>query len=157
MALQSVSTKPHPSSREVLLAAATRLRTEVGKRIVGQQPVVEEILIALLAGGHVLLVGVPFVVLMSTIFAPLLGLAKVAAPFACPSGYERAYVKYWTESAGGTNFSVRQTRLFVKTEAPTSWGPLVTYVEGEAKGVRLRRCRESPTVRRRLPFPRPSW
>ncbi len=50
----------------------------------------------------VLLVGVPFVVLMFTIFAPLLGLAKVAAPFACPSGYERAYVKYWSESTGGT-------------------------------------------------------
>jgi len=46
-------------SREELLAAATRLRTEVGKRIVGQEVVVEEILIALLAGGHVLLVGVP--------------------------------------------------------------------------------------------------
>lgn len=38
------------------------------------------------------------------------------------------------ESAGGTNFSVRQTRLFVKTEAPTSWGPLVTYVEGDFFG-----------------------
>ena len=59
MALQSVSSKPQPTSREDLLAAATRLRTEIGKRIVGQQPVVEEILIALLAGGHVLLVGVP--------------------------------------------------------------------------------------------------
>ena len=59
MALQSVSAKPHPSSREDLLAAASRLRTEVGKRIVGQEAVVEEILIALLAGGHVLLVGVP--------------------------------------------------------------------------------------------------
>lgn len=50
----------------------------------------------------VLLVGLPLVVLMFTVFAPLLGLAKVAAPFACPSGYEKAYVKYWTESAGGT-------------------------------------------------------
>src|SRR6187401_2946003 len=61
MALQSVAAKTHPSpsSREELLAAATRLRTEVGKRIVGQEAVVEEILIALLAGGHVLLVGVP--------------------------------------------------------------------------------------------------
>ena len=59
MALQSVSAKAHSSSREDLLAAATRLRTEVGKRIVGQEAVVEEILIALLAGGHVLLVGVP--------------------------------------------------------------------------------------------------
>src|SRR4051812_11777165 len=59
MALQSVSTKPHAGSREDLLAAATRLRTEVGKRIVGQETVMEEILIALLAGGHALLVGVP--------------------------------------------------------------------------------------------------
>ena len=58
MALQSVPMKSH-LLREELLAAATRLRTEVGKRIVGQEAVVEEILIALLAGGHVLLVGVP--------------------------------------------------------------------------------------------------
>jgi MoxR-like ATPase len=59
MALQSVSAKSHASSREDLLGAASKLRAEVGKRIVGQEAVVEEILMALLAGGHVLLVGVP--------------------------------------------------------------------------------------------------
>ena len=59
MALQSVSAKAHASSREDLLAAASRLRAEVGKRIVGQEDVIEEILMALLAGGHALLVGVP--------------------------------------------------------------------------------------------------
>ena len=36
-----------------------RLRAEVGRRIVGQQDVVDEILMALVAGGHALLVGVP--------------------------------------------------------------------------------------------------
>ena len=35
------------------------------------------------------------------------------------------------EGAGQTNFSVKQTRLFLKTETPTSWGPFVTYVEGD--------------------------
>src|SRR5688572_9921228 len=59
MALQSVSAKSHSLAREDLLEAASRLRTEVGKRIVGQELVVEEILMALLAGGHALLVGVP--------------------------------------------------------------------------------------------------
>ena len=59
MALQSISTKAHGASREELLEAASRLRTEVGKRIVGQEAVIEEILMALLAGGHALLVGVP--------------------------------------------------------------------------------------------------
>ncbi|HEV7594310.1 MAG TPA: AAA family ATPase, partial [Gemmatimonadaceae bacterium] len=54
-----MSSKVHGSSREDLLAAASRLRAEVGKRIVGQEPVIEEILMALLAGGHALLVGVP--------------------------------------------------------------------------------------------------
>ena len=44
---------------EVLLAAVQRLRAEVGKRVVGQQAVVDEILMALVAGGHALLVGVP--------------------------------------------------------------------------------------------------
>ena len=59
MALQSVTAKVHASSREDLLGAASRLRAEVGKRIVGQETVIDEILMALLAGGHALLVGVP--------------------------------------------------------------------------------------------------
>jgi len=58
MALQSVSPKSL-SSREELLGAAARLRSEVARRIVGQETVIEEILMALLAGGHALLVGVP--------------------------------------------------------------------------------------------------
>jgi MoxR-like ATPase len=59
MALQSVTAKSHDLSREELLAAAARLRAEVARRIVGQEVVIEEILMALLAGGHALLVGVP--------------------------------------------------------------------------------------------------
>ena len=59
MALQSVSAKSLETSREELLGAAARLRAEVAKRIVGQEVVIEEILMALLAGGHALLVGVP--------------------------------------------------------------------------------------------------
>ena len=38
---------------------AARLRDELGRAIIGQQAVVEEILIAFFAGGHVLLRGVP--------------------------------------------------------------------------------------------------
>jgi MoxR-like ATPase len=48
-----------PRSMESLIAAVQRLRGEVGKRVVGQQAVVDEILMALVAGGHALLVGVP--------------------------------------------------------------------------------------------------
>jgi MoxR-like ATPase len=59
MALQSVTAKSHELSREELLGAAARLRAEVARRIVGQEIVIEEILMALLAGGHALLVGVP--------------------------------------------------------------------------------------------------
>jgi len=44
---------------ESLLASAGRLRSEVGKRIIGQEQVVEEVLMAMMAGGHALLVGVP--------------------------------------------------------------------------------------------------
>ena len=47
------------SSREQLIAAAARLRAEVGRRIVGQQAVLDDLLVAVLAGGHALLVGVP--------------------------------------------------------------------------------------------------
>ena len=40
-------------------AAAVRLREEVSRRIVGQGDVLDEILMAVLAGGHAVLVGVP--------------------------------------------------------------------------------------------------
>ncbi|MGK2963532.1 MAG: AAA family ATPase, partial [Gemmatimonadaceae bacterium] len=59
MALTSLSAKQESSSREDLLEAAARLRAEVARRIVGQEVVIDEILMALLAGGHALLVGVP--------------------------------------------------------------------------------------------------
>ena len=42
-----------------LAGAAARLRAEVGRRIVGQEQVIDEILMAMLARGHALLVGVP--------------------------------------------------------------------------------------------------
>jgi MoxR-like ATPase len=47
------------ASRERLLGLAGRLRTEVATRIVGQEQVLEEVLMAMLAGGHALLVGAP--------------------------------------------------------------------------------------------------
>ena len=50
---------PLPRERDELLATAARLRAEVASRIVGQDQVLDEILMALLAGGHALLVGVP--------------------------------------------------------------------------------------------------
>jgi len=59
MALQSSSARSQEPSREDLLAAASRLRAEISKRIVGQEAVIDEIIMALLAGGHALLVGVP--------------------------------------------------------------------------------------------------
>ena len=46
-------------SRDALVGAAQRLREEVRRRIVGQERVIDEILMALVAGGHALLVGVP--------------------------------------------------------------------------------------------------
>ncbi|HXT16276.1 MAG TPA: MoxR family ATPase [Gemmatimonadaceae bacterium] len=47
------------SRRDALVAAAGRLRAEVRRRIVGQEQVLDELLAALIAGGHALLVGVP--------------------------------------------------------------------------------------------------
>ncbi|HWZ58443.1 MAG TPA: MoxR family ATPase [Gemmatimonadaceae bacterium] len=46
-------------TRDQLLAAAAAVREEVGRRIVGQQTVLDEVLMAMFAGGHALLVGVP--------------------------------------------------------------------------------------------------
>src|SRR3954467_6883925 len=55
------ATTPAPpvQSRETLIAAAARLRAEVQRSIVGQERVLDEILMSLIAGGHALLVGVP--------------------------------------------------------------------------------------------------
>jgi len=47
------------AERDALRTAAVRLRDEVSRRIVGQRDVLDEILMAVIAGGHALLVGVP--------------------------------------------------------------------------------------------------
>src|ERR1044072_1087245 len=46
-------------SRDALVGAAARPRAEVQRSIVGQERVLDEILMSLIAGGHALLVGVP--------------------------------------------------------------------------------------------------
>ena len=50
---------PPAQDRDTLLAAAGRLRDEVHRNIVGQEHVLDEIVMSLIAGGHALLVGVP--------------------------------------------------------------------------------------------------
>jgi MoxR-like ATPase len=50
---------PPSPSRDSLVSAAGRLRAEIQRRIVGQEHVLDEILMSLIAGGHALLVGVP--------------------------------------------------------------------------------------------------
>ncbi len=42
-----------------LASATVKIKSELGKVIVGQEQVIDEMLVALLAGGHVLLIGVP--------------------------------------------------------------------------------------------------
>src|ERR1051325_8409234 len=54
-----MSAVPAVAQRDALIASAARLRAEVQRRIVGQEQVLDEILMALIAGGHALLVGVP--------------------------------------------------------------------------------------------------
>jgi len=44
---------------EKLKTARDRIKSEVGKMIVGQEKVIDELLIAILSNGHVLLIGVP--------------------------------------------------------------------------------------------------
>jgi MoxR-like ATPase len=54
----AVNARALPAS-DSLLDGVARLRREIGRRIVGQDAVIDEVLMALLAGGHALLVGVP--------------------------------------------------------------------------------------------------
>jgi len=65
---------PHTTERDRLLQAAVALRREVATRIVGQDAVLDEILIALVAGGHALLVGVPGLAYNIFIGAIILGM-----------------------------------------------------------------------------------
>jgi MoxR-like ATPase len=55
----SLTPRPSGADRAALLDVARQLRATVSTRIVGQQRVLDELLLALLAGGHALLVGVP--------------------------------------------------------------------------------------------------
>ena len=48
-----------PITGDALAARAAAVRDEVGKALIGQEAVLDQILIALLAGGHVLIEGVP--------------------------------------------------------------------------------------------------
>src|SRR6476659_11459330 len=52
---------PHEDVQQLekLVDAVARLKSQVAQRIVGQEPVVDGILTAILAGGHALLIGVP--------------------------------------------------------------------------------------------------
>jgi MoxR-like ATPase len=50
---------PQPIVGEALVARAAAVRDEVAKAFIGQDEVLDQILIVLLAGGHVLLEGVP--------------------------------------------------------------------------------------------------
>jgi MoxR-like ATPase len=59
LATPAVGVSPSGADRESLISAAGKLREQIHRRIVGQAAVVDEILMALVAGGHVLLVGVP--------------------------------------------------------------------------------------------------
>src|SRR5437867_4336118 len=57
-----IPSPPTPSERDTverLAAGRTQIQTELGKVIVGQHEVIEQILIALLAGGHCLITGAP--------------------------------------------------------------------------------------------------
>jgi len=54
-----MSTLSDTQAAENLSNSFAKLRTEIGKRIVGQEDVIEQVFIAMAAGGHALLEGVP--------------------------------------------------------------------------------------------------
>jgi len=53
------TTDADPQTLDALQAAVSRLRSEIGKVIVGQEAIVRDVTVSLLARGHVLLIGVP--------------------------------------------------------------------------------------------------
>src|SRR5438094_8878551 len=59
METNSDSTQAEKQTVEQIIAGRTRIQTELAKVIVGQKEVIEQILIALFAGGHCLITGAP--------------------------------------------------------------------------------------------------
>jgi MoxR-like ATPase len=59
IAIGEPGTDRDPALLEALAGARRRVEIEVGKQVVGQREIIEGLLIAILAGGHALLVGVP--------------------------------------------------------------------------------------------------
>jgi MoxR-like ATPase len=59
MSSQTIPAAVDQAEIEGLLESLARLRREIGKAIIGQEETVEHLLVALLAGGHCLLQGVP--------------------------------------------------------------------------------------------------
>jgi MoxR-like ATPase len=59
--MTATQTAPHDDVQQLerLVNAVTRLKSQVGQRIVGQEDVVDGILTAILSAGHALLIGVP--------------------------------------------------------------------------------------------------
>ncbi len=53
------TSSPHPETLDELSTTYTKLRSEIGKVIVGQEDVVQMVVVCLLARGHTLLIGVP--------------------------------------------------------------------------------------------------
>ena len=49
----------HAITGDALVAQATAIRDEVAKAFIGQDAILDQVIVALLAGGHVLLEGVP--------------------------------------------------------------------------------------------------
>ncbi len=64
VAAEPIQPQEHPAPAEGMTVAdfrahASRIEDEIGKVIVGQEAILRDVLIALIAGGHVLLEGVP--------------------------------------------------------------------------------------------------
>ena len=59
MTLTSTTPEPTPMTAETFSDTFQQLAGAIGRVVVGQQDVVEEVLVALLARGHVLIEGVP--------------------------------------------------------------------------------------------------
>src|SRR5690606_27281228 len=81
--MTSTATSNDVEQLAALAEAVSDLRTQVGRRIVGQGEVVDGILIALLGGGHAPLVGVPGLAktLMGSTGAAALDLSFMRVPF----------------------------------------------------------------------------
>src|SRR5690625_4529666 len=149
-------TQPHGDINDALASLQT-LRSEVGRAVLGQQEVIDQLLIALLADGHVLLEGAPGLVKTRLVrsLAPAAGLQLsrvLFAPDLMPAAITGTNVLL-RDAEGRAQTSVQQGPIFTQLLLADE----INRATPKTQSALLEAMQERTVTaaRRSLPLPRP--